>query len=310
MNLRSSIGRLALSSVRRSSPFQTGAFTRGASCQTELDRADQTEPADQALVAQLLPGGQSACPLPTAQPQPGLARVDRRLDVDLDPFTEHLHPDAMRLFQPAPRVSFNLAAYANELEALRRLADLGVQLCELEADRKAAELLLRLDFERDVQPRLRLLAKHGVGEDRLGALLTGNVWLLDEPLENLRVRLAYLASRRFTPAEVTEMVCRHPRLLSTPVRQVDERLGFYQKQLQLKDAQLRQMMVNFPRMVALNAMSLQETRFALVEEMGFTPALAKQILVVRPGLMRKSAFLICFHLLSLAFLRPEMKFLI
>lgn len=49
-------------------------------------------------------------------------------------------------------------------------------------------MLLRLDFQTDVTPRLVFLKQLGVEDSRLGYLISHNPFILTESLENLQAR--------------------------------------------------------------------------------------------------------------------------
>ena len=214
-------------------------------------------------------------------------KFDSTFEINLDPFSDQIDPEALGLFVPAPKPTFNLAALANKEPIIRHLIHLGVDLAEMEKDRQKAEFIMTLNFDQDVQPYLRFLQKTGLPFNRLGQFLTSNLEVLKEPLQNLRVRIEYLRRKQFSNNQIVDILLRFPTYLSVPVLTVDAQLAHYQKQLQLKASEVREMLVRFPRMVRLHHMHLQEIRFALKEEMGFSTELVKQILVKRPGLMRR-----------------------
>lgn len=49
-------------------------------------------------------------------------------------------------------------------------------------------MLLRLDFDTDVAPRLLFLKDIGVDDSRFGYIITHNPYILTEDLENLQAR--------------------------------------------------------------------------------------------------------------------------
>lgn len=64
----------------------------------------------------------------------------------------------------------------------------GVQLWKLEQRPNVGSMLLRLDFQTDVTPRLVFLKQLGVEDSRLGYLISHNPFILTESLENLQAR--------------------------------------------------------------------------------------------------------------------------
>lgn len=68
----------------------------------------------------------------------------------LDPCDEDVSDIA-----PFVMPSFNLAAYANKSDTLQQLIHMGVDLHKVENMKGAGELLLKLDFEKDIKMHLR-----------------------------------------------------------------------------------------------------------------------------------------------------------
>lgn len=65
---------------------------------------------------------------------------------------------------------------------------IGVNLSKLEERPNVGSMLVRLDFQDDVVPRLLFLKDLGVQDVHLGPMLTKNPYLLTENLENLQNR--------------------------------------------------------------------------------------------------------------------------
>ncbi|KAK6327823.1 hypothetical protein J4Q44_G00034690 [Coregonus suidteri] len=139
--------------------------------------------------------------------------------------------EAVRMDIPAalPAVSISLKDYVNESETLSKLVQLGVRLWKLEQRPKMGSMLLRLDVQTDVAPRLVFLKQLGVEDSRLGYPISHNPFNLTESLENLQARVAYLGSKKFSAESVASMVSRAPYLLNFSVNRMDNRLGFYQQ---------------------------------------------------------------------------------
>lgn len=150
----------------------------------------------------------------------------------LQPISEQ---EAIRIIgdPPLPPDSFTLRDYVDHSETLQKLVLLGVDLSKIEKHPEAANLLLRLDFEKDINQVLLFLKDLGIEDSQLGAFLTKNYAIFSEDLENLKTRVAYLQSKSFSKADITEMVRKAPFLLNFSVERLDNRLGFFQKELEL-----------------------------------------------------------------------------
>ena len=64
----------------------------------------------------------------------------------------------------------------------------GVNLWKLEKRPNVGSMLLRLDFNTDVAPRLLFLKEIGVEDSRFGYIITHNPFILTECLENMQAR--------------------------------------------------------------------------------------------------------------------------
>lgn len=64
----------------------------------------------------------------------------------------------------------------------------GVNLWKLEQRPNVGSMLLRLDFNTDVAPKLLFLKENGVEDSRFGYIITHNPHILTESLENLQTR--------------------------------------------------------------------------------------------------------------------------
>lgn len=64
----------------------------------------------------------------------------------------------------------------------------GVNLWKLEQRPNVGTMLLRLDFDADVAPKLLFLKELGVEDSRFGYIITTNPYILTQSLENLHTR--------------------------------------------------------------------------------------------------------------------------
>lgn len=87
-----------------------------------------------------------------------------------------------------PPASTSLGDYVDKSETLSKLVQLGVNLFKLEQRPNVGSMLLRLDFNTDVAPRLIFLKEIGVEDSRLSYIITHNPFILTESLENLEAR--------------------------------------------------------------------------------------------------------------------------
>ncbi|XP_050747793.1 transcription termination factor 3, mitochondrial isoform X3 [Gymnogyps californianus] len=146
-----------------------------------------------------------------------------------------------------PLQSSTLRDYVDHSETLAKLVHLGVDLSQVEKRQKAGQLLLTLDFEKDIRKILLFLKDVGVEDNQLGPFLTKNPYILAEDLEVLETRVAYLKSKKFGKAEIAQMVSRAPYLLLFSVERLDNRLGFFKNELGLSVKKVCQIELGFQR---------------------------------------------------------------
>lgn len=170
---------------------------------------------------------------------------------------------------PLPPASSTLRDYVDHSETLQKLLHLGVDLSRIEKYPDAANLLLRLDFEKDIKHILLFLKDLGIEDNQLGAFLTKNYAIFSEELENLQTRVAYLQSKNFSKADITQMVRNAPFLLNFSVERMDNRLGFFQKELELNVKKTRDLVVRLPRLLTGSLEPVKENMKVYRLELGF-----------------------------------------
>lgn len=191
---------------------------------------------------------------------------------------------------PTHQPAHNLAAYVRKSATLQQFIHLGVDLHRIERRAGLAEFLLRLDFERDVQPHLRFLSDAGVPADGLGAFLTRNPLIFKEDLDTLHTRINYLQSKAFAAAEIGRIVSADPYWLSFSTQRIDGRLGFFQQHFELSGVQLRQLAVRLPRLITYGLEAVRRSTFVVQEELGFSREETQRLVLAAPKLWMLSEY--------------------
>ncbi|KAM3858482.1 transcription termination factor 3, mitochondrial [Diretmus argenteus] len=184
-----------------------------------------------------------------------------------------------------PPASTSLRDYVDKSETLSKLVQLGVDLWKLEQRPNVGSMLLRLDFQTDVAPRLLFLKDIGVEDSRLGYILSHNPFILTENLENLQARVDYLRSKKFSPDSVASMVSKAPYLLNFSVKRLDNRLSFYQQQLGLSPPKTRDIVARLPRLLCRSLEPVKETLRVCKMELGFKENQIQHIVVTVPKVL-------------------------
>ncbi|XP_055937598.1 transcription termination factor 3, mitochondrial-like [Argiope bruennichi] len=182
---------------------------------------------------------------------------------------------------PLP-ITFNLAAYANHSESLQKLIHLGVDLSEIEKRPDRAKFVLNLDFEKNVKNHIQFLYDNGVSADDMGRFFTKNPFIFKERIEDLEVRINYLKSKKFTSDAIAWIITSNPYFLSLDTKQVDFRLGFFQKQFSLTGNEVRHLITKCPKLVTYSIDKFREKLFSMKEELGFTSEEMKKLLLMKP----------------------------
>lgn len=189
----------------------------------------------------------------------------------LSPLQPVSEEEAIRLAAHSllPLSSFTLADYIDHSKTLQKLVQLGVDLSKIEKHPDVANLLLRLDFEKDIKQILLFLKDLGLEDNQLGPFLTKYYAIFSEDLENLKTRIAYLQSKNFSKTDIARMVKNAPFLLSFSVERLDNRLGFFQKELELNVKKTRDLVVRLPRLLTGSLEPVKENMKVYHLELGF-----------------------------------------
>ncbi|KAG7500418.1 transcription termination factor 3, mitochondrial [Solea senegalensis] len=218
---------------------------------------------------------------------------ERQVPLDLDAtdelsaLEEISDEEAISITLPAamPPASTSLRDYIDKSETLSNLVQLGVNLWKLEQRPNVGSMLLRLNYKTDVAPRLLFLKDIGVEDSRLGFIITHNPYILTESLESLHARVNYLKSKNFNSETVASMVSRAPYLLNFSVKRLDNRLGFYQQQLQLSASNTRNIVARLPRLLCGSLEPVKENLKVCKIELGFKENEIQHIVIAVPKVL-------------------------
>ncbi|XP_029976088.1 transcription termination factor 3, mitochondrial isoform X2 [Salarias fasciatus] len=241
----------------------------------ELSRSDAVVPQNP-----LLPNTEA---LLTTESHTSLADLDAP---ELSPLEEISSEEAISISVPSiPPMSTTLSDYVDASETLTKLVQLGVNLFKLEQRPNVGSMLLRLDFDREVAPRLLFLKDIGVEDSRFGHIISHNPFILTESLENLEARVNYLKSKNFTAETIASMVSRAPYLLNFSVKRLDNRLAFYQQQLKLSASNTRNIVARLPRLLCGSLEPVKENLQVCKIEFGFKENEIQHIVIAVPKVL-------------------------
>lgn len=188
--------------------------------------------------------------------------------------------------EPMLRPSYTLAAYVQKSETLQHLIRLGVDLNRIDRAR-LGQFYANLDFKRDVEPYILMLTQNiGIPIEVVGDYITRNPAFLKESLDDIQVRVNYLALKKFSRDDIISILSRNPKWLSYSTREIDDRLGFFQKEFQLTGNQVRSLTLNSPKIITDDLRHIKESTFSIREECGFEDEELKQVLLKCPKIWR------------------------
>lgn len=217
---------------------------------------------------------QSCTPETLAEIEDYLDAVDK-LDphsTDWDSMTSFLpHPDEDRgiRYNFLKPKSSSFEDYIEHSETLQKLVMMGVDLSAVQEFPFIGNYIIRLDFERDIIPKLLFLKDLGVYDHNLGLVLTTNPYILEDPINKLQPVVGYLKSKKFTDEMIGKMVTRHAMFLIMEVGQIDSKLGMFQKMFRLKGDQMREIFSIYPVLISHNRKKIQDVHFLLHKIWGF-----------------------------------------
>uniref|UniRef100_A0A2K6GEK7 Mitochondrial transcription termination factor 3 n=1 Tax=Propithecus coquereli TaxID=379532 RepID=A0A2K6GEK7_PROCO len=90
-----------------------------------------------------------------------------------------------------------------------------------------------------------------------------------ETLRKLVLLVAYLRSKNFSKTDISQMVRNAPFLLNFSVERLDNRLGFFQKELELSVKKTRDLVVRLPRLLTGSLEPVKENMKVYRLELGF-----------------------------------------
>ncbi|CAL8143846.1 unnamed protein product [Orchesella dallaii] len=192
---------------------------------------------------------------------------------------------------PALLPTFNVGAYANESENVKKLIQLGVDLSRWEGRYGTIPLLYKSDFDTTMKPIIDLLIDAGVPDADLSRILTKNPFILNEDVRNLEKRLEYLRLKKFSPKSVLDIIARNPYWLSFSVPRIDRRLGFFQTYFNLTGDQVRALASvgsSGPQLITYHLGRVKDVTFTIKEEMGFTSKEIVKLLLTRPRIWKET----------------------
>lgn len=189
--------------------------------------------------------------------------------------------------RPVLKQAGNLAAYVNESETLQKLVKIGVDLHAIEnmKEREGADLLVQVDFETEIKPRLLWLHSIGVPNKGLGKVVTKNPMILGASLDSMKDNVGYLESKSFTPESIGRIVYKAPKFLTMDVKQADGKLGFYQKEFSLTGPEVRAVTTRLPKLITFPISTAKWCKYTLREFLGFSEAEAKGMFITNPKVL-------------------------
>lgn len=185
----------------------------------------------------------------------------------------------------ASRPIATLASIVNDSLTLQKLVDLNVDLWRWER-KGCIGMALQLDLDGDVLPRVKQLIQLGIDPDMIGYIFSHAPQILETREEDIKTRVLYLLSKKFTDKNIVHIITEAPLFLTFTVNEIDDRLGFFQKKFHLTGNEVRTMVLQDPGIVTSRDIKLNAEKqiFSLGEELGFSKDELKKILLTNPAM--------------------------
>lgn len=184
--------------------------------------------------------------------------------------------------------TFTFAKYANKSRTVQELVKLGVSLYKFESKEGMVDYILKLDFQRDVKPYIKLLHDCGVPANCLGDFLTKNPNIFKQDIDDLRTRIRYLRAHEFNIDMIKTIICKNPNWLLYNTKVIDRRLGYFQSNFKLSGNEVRILTIKAPKVVTYKMLHLMGNTFTIKEDMDFNQKQMKQLLLTLPRIWVKS----------------------
>ena len=140
-----------------------------------------------------------------------------------------MHYDAAELERLKDEsITFNLAKIIDRSFALKKMVDLGVDISMWEKN-GALDFALRLNFEKDVVPKMKFFRNLEISLDVIADLFSTSAELVSQDIDNLQTRVDYLKSKNFSAKSIRVILSSDSSWLTFSVQEIDARLGFFQK---------------------------------------------------------------------------------
>lgn len=203
-------------------------------------------------------------------------------DLSKPPSRTNPHPLDTSLLPPSH--SRSLAPYVNHVPLLRVLVDVGVDLFEIECKYPAVPRhLLRLPYA-EARTKIRWLVSIGFTPDSLGDYLTRNPYVLLQNLEDMKARVNYLASIKFTHKEILKLVSEFRFWLNIDVKTTEKRLDAITGLFGLRKSMMRKVLVKEPRLLMFGLGPIKRIWDLLTKEFGLSVDEVKGMLMEDPRL--------------------------
>lgn len=180
------------------------------------------------------------------------------------------------------RPTFNFAAYANKSNTIQELVKLGIDLHYIEKKQTdAIPFILGLNFD-DIKEHIIFLNQLGLRNEEIARIVTRNPYIFKEELDNLEVRVTYLKYKKFTDDMILRILGNNPFWLSYSTQEIDQKIGFFQKNFKLYGDEVRYLVTKCPKLITYNEEKIKLNIFVVKEEMGFGEEEMKQIILKTP----------------------------
>lgn len=201
--------------------------------------------------------------------------------------------ERIKNLRPAYRpFAYNLAYFVNDNVVLQKFIEMGVAIQHWDLNREICEFILKLNYERDVQPVLIFLHDIGLKSEDYPYVIYKCPDIFKIGLDTLRVRIKYLEEKKFNKENIKNIITKTPTWLRITVEELDAKLGWFQETFHLTASELREIIVTKPKLAILPLKIANDIRFCLKEALLYDDEQIKYMIKIDPKLFTRDYKLI------------------
>ena len=196
--------------------------------------------------------------------------------------------EQIKSMKPAYRpFAYTLAYFVNESIVLQKFIEMGIEIQHWDEDREICEFILKLNFQRDVEPYLIFLHDLGLKIENSAFVILKNPFFLKEKLDSLQTRIRYFESKGFTREKIVAILSKAPKWLTVSTEDMEKSMNWYRKEFNLDDIELVNILMEQPKLCIIRTKLASDMKFCFKEILGYSDDRIKSMIKSCPKLFTK-----------------------